>query len=102
MTVTTRIGLVGDYDRSVPAHEAIPVALKLAQEALGFALQWEWVPTEEIQNASRIGAFDGLWCVPASPYRNMEGALCAIQFAREQARPFLGTCGGFQHAIVEY
>ncbi len=26
----------------------------------------------------------------------------AIQFAREQRRPFLGTCGGFQHAVLEY
>jgi CTP synthase (UTP-ammonia lyase) len=32
----------------------------------------------------------------------MEGALRAIRFAREQGRPFLGTCGGFQHAIIEY
>jgi CTP synthase (UTP-ammonia lyase) len=32
----------------------------------------------------------------------MEGALAAIQFARESGRPFLGTCGGFQHALVEF
>jgi len=32
----------------------------------------------------------------------MDGALRGIQFAREQARPFLGTCGGFQHALIEY
>ena len=102
MTMVTRIGLVGDYDKTVPAHRAIPVALELAKKALGSSIQWEWVPTEEVQNTSRIRGFDGLWCVPASPYRSMEGALCAIQFAREQGRPFLGTCGGFQHAIVEY
>jgi CTP synthase (UTP-ammonia lyase) len=28
--------------------------------------------------------------------------LRAIRFAREQQRPFLGTCGGFQHAVLEY
>ncbi len=39
---------------------------------------------------------------PAVPYRNMDGALRAIRFAREARRPFLGTCGGFQHAVVEY
>ncbi|MNQ95914.1 CTP synthase [compost metagenome] len=32
----------------------------------------------------------------------MDGALLAIRFAREQRRPFLGTCGGFQHAVLEY
>lgn len=32
----------------------------------------------------------------------MERALAAIQFARENGTPFLGTCGGFQHALIEY
>jgi CTP synthase (UTP-ammonia lyase) len=32
----------------------------------------------------------------------MDGALRAIRFAREAQRPFLGTCGGFQHAVIEY
>lgn len=31
----------------------------------------------------------------------MEGALRAIRFAREHNVPFLGTCGGFQHALIE-
>ncbi len=65
-------------------------------------MAFDWVPTEEILDASRVMDFSGLWCVPASPYRSMEGALTAIRFARENRRPFLGTCGGFQHAIIEY
>ena len=32
----------------------------------------------------------------------MTGALDAIGFARETKRPFLGTCGGFQHALIEF
>jgi CTP synthase (UTP-ammonia lyase) len=35
--------------------------------------------------------FDALWCAPASPYKSMQGALQAIQFAREQGWPFIGT-----------
>lgn len=102
MTAATRIGLIGDYKATVPAHQAIPIALQLAGDALGVAVKHEWVSTEEILDSSRVVDFDGLWCVPASPYRSMEGALLAIQFARENGRPFLGTCGGFQHAIIEY
>jgi CTP synthase (UTP-ammonia lyase) len=102
MTASTRIGLIGDYKAAVPAHQAIPIALQLAGEALNVAVQYEWIPTEEIVNPSHVAAFNGLWCVPASPYRSMEGALLAIRFARENGRPFLGTCGGFQHAIIEY
>jgi CTP synthase (UTP-ammonia lyase) len=97
-----RIGLVGDRDGSVPAHRAIPEALRLAAEALAVPVAFEWVPTESIEDGARIAGFDGLWCVPASPYRSMDGALRAIELARVRRRPFLGTCGGFQHAIVEY
>ena len=43
-----------------------------------------------------------MWTVPASPYENTAGALDAIRFARETRRPFLGTCGGFQHALIEF
>ena len=49
-----------------------------------------------------MSSFDGFWAVPATPYKDMGGALSAIKFARENNIPFLGTCGGFQHAVVEY
>jgi len=40
--------------------------------------------------------------VPASPYQSFDGALAAIRRARENRIAFLGTCGGYQHAILEY
>jgi len=96
------IGLIGDHSESMPAHRAIPVALQRAAEMSAVAVEFEWVPTEQVVSGARVARFDGLWCVPASPYRNMAGALIAIRHARERAVPFLGTCGGFQHAVVEY
>ena len=102
MTSPVFIGLIGDYDDGVPAHRAIPRALDLAAGTLGVPVTAEWIPTPEIRDESRVAHCDGLWCVPASPYRSMDGALRAIRFARENARPFLGTCGGFQHAVIEY
>ena len=97
-----RIALIGDHDPAVLAHQAIPRALALAAAAAGVAVAPEWVPTEEITHDARVAAFHALWCVPASPYRHTGGALRAIRFARERHRPFLGTCGGFQHALLEY
>jgi CTP synthase (UTP-ammonia lyase) len=92
-----RAALVGDYDATVVAHRAIPEALRLAHA------DYEWIHTTSLQNPSdRLAGFDGIWCVPASPYADMQGALDAIRFAREQKIPFLGTCGGFQHALIEY
>lgn len=96
------VGLIGDRDQAVPSHQAIPLALQRAAEELRVEVAFQWIPTDEVTSVARISWFDGLWCVPASPYRSMDGALLAIRHAREHAVPFLGTCGGFQHSLVEY
>lgn len=98
-----KLALVGDYSPDVVAHEAIPRALQLAATAEGVQLVWHWVPTADIQKPARkLAEFAAVWLVPASPYESMAGALGAVQWARETARPFLGTCGGFQHALIEF
>ncbi len=102
MKQTVQIGLIGDHDPTVTAHKAIPLALRLAADAGAVTVNIAWVPTAEIRRPGQVSRFDGLWCVPATPYRSMDGALLAIRHAREQQVPFLGTCGGFQHAIIEY
>lgn len=97
------VALVGDYKPSVPAHQAIPIALNLAAAHHGVSIKATWVPTSQIQSPEdELACYHGIWCVPASPYENTLGALKAIRFAREQQVPFLGTCGGFQHALMEY
>ena len=102
MKAAVKVGLIGDFDSSVPAHQAIPWALTSAGDECGVQVAVEWVPTDEIRGTGRLSRFDGIWCVPASPYRSMDGALLGIRYARESKVPFLGTCGGFQHAVIEY
>ena len=99
-----RVGLIGDHDPTVTAHRAIPIALSLATEATGLEVEPTWVHTSTIPDPADefLSVYDGVWCVPASPYSNTDGALRAIRYARETATSFLGTCGGFQHAALEY
>src|SRR6218665_3964784 len=98
-----RVALIGDFNAEIVAHRAIPRALALPRERPGIGVDWDWVDPVPIAGAPRqLAGFAGIWCVPGSPYRNMDGALAAIRFARETKRPFLGTCGGFQHALVEF
>ena len=98
-----RVALIGDYREDVIAHRAIPVALRLAAEACDVVIAENWIHTSRISDAPRqLAGFHGVWCVPASPYANMQRALEAIRFARESGMPFLGTCGGFQHALIEW
>ena len=61
------IGLIGDYDQSVPAHQAIPGALQRTATTLQLDVRFKWVPTQEITSVAHLAEFDGLWCVPASP-----------------------------------
>jgi CTP synthase (UTP-ammonia lyase) len=104
MMNVVRIGLIGDHDPAVTAHRAIPEALRLAAQGVGRALEPVWVGTATLGDdpPARLADFAGLWCVPASPYADTDAALAAIRFARESGRPFLGTCGGFQHALLEH
>jgi len=96
-----KVGLIGDYKESVTAHQAIPTALKLAADQIGTPVEFKWLHSNELQQ-SQLPDYAALWCVHASPYENTENVLQAIKFARHENVPFLGTCGGYQHAALEY
>jgi CTP synthase (UTP-ammonia lyase) len=99
-----RIALIGDRSEEIVAHRAIPVALQRAAEALDVNVAWDWLHSSTLRDplAGQLDGYAGIWCVPGSPYQNTRGVLDAIRFARTRPRPFLGTCGGFQHAVIEY
>ena len=97
------IALIGDHDPSITAHRAIPLALELAARTEGLPVEWSWIPTADLADSiSAIDQMAGVWCVPGSPYVSAAGALAAIRHARITQLPFLGTCAGFQHALLEY
>lgn len=102
-----RLAIIGDFDRGVTAHEGIDVSLARVQQTSWPDLSWEWwhtstLPVHPLELTDAIGVPDGIWCAPATPYAKIEGALAAIRYARESDTPFLGTCGGFQHAVIEF
>jgi CTP synthase (UTP-ammonia lyase) len=99
---TLRIALVGDFNPEVIAHQAIPLAIDDAAAVQELTADYDWLATADINSADDLVGYDAIWLVPASPYKNAEGAFIAIRYARENSVPFLGTCGGFQHAIIEY
>jgi CTP synthase len=65
-------------------------------------VKYDWLATPSIASGEALAEYDAIWVVPGSPYRHPEGAFTAIRYARENSIPFLGTCGGFQHAVIEY
>lgn len=102
MSQQIRLALIGDHNPAILAHQAIPLALNLAAQTFDLNIHTTWLNTDAIDSQRSLDEFDAFWCVPGSPYLSTEGALRAIRFAREQRKPFLGTCGGFQHTIIEY
>ena len=100
MATTTRIGIIGDYNPGNPTHVATNEGIQHAAQLLGeWSFESSWLSTDQRQ---QFGEYQGLLCSPGSPYRSLEGALLGIQYAREQKIPFLGTCGGSQHLVLEY
>jgi len=102
MTTLVNIAIVGDRDDGIAAHRAIPLALAHAASTLDVDLVFDWVASDAIRDVGGLAAFDAFWVAPGSPYRSLDGALRAIGHARMAGRPFLGTCGGFQHALLEF
>lgn len=98
------VGVVGDYRSEAASHRATTAALHHAAEAEGIEVEVTWIPTTEIGSSDEpmLGGFQALLVAPGSPYRSMEGALSAITFARIGNVPLLGTCGGFQHVVLEF
>jgi CTP synthase (UTP-ammonia lyase) len=95
---TATIALVGDRSQNVRAHARIPLLVESLGRREGIALDPYWIPTDEVGDG--LDRFDGIWIVPGSPYRSAEGAIRAARTAREREIPLLGTCGGFQHAVL--
>jgi len=99
------IAVIGDFNSSNRSHAATDQAIHHCCEALGLSVQHGWIGTEQLarpEGLNLLAGVGGLWIAPGSPYRSMEGALAAIRLAREGGIPLLGTCGGFQHLILEY
>ncbi|WP_428943863.1 CTP synthase C-terminal region-related (seleno)protein [Pantoea sp. FN060301] len=102
MKSPVRIALVGDYRPAAVAHQAIPPAIDLAAASLNLPVTAEWVATDTLTHPALLENFDAIWVVPGSPYKNDRGAWLAITYARQNNVPFLGSCGGFQYALIEY
>lgn len=96
-----RIKILGDFVLSSQPHIATNAAVDLSIRTQNAKIEYEWIRTDAISYADITGS-DGFLVAPGSPYRDMTKVLKAIKHAREKGVPVLGTCGGFQHMVLEY
>ena len=104
MADSVRIGVLGDFDPKSPTLPAVDKSLQHAAAKLGVTVEPTWLPTPSLLEPDiekTLEKFDGIWAAPGSPYKSFDGMLQGIEFARRRDWPFLGTCGGFQYALLE-
>jgi CTP synthase (UTP-ammonia lyase) len=99
------IAIVGDWDRGKLAHFATDAGLYHAAAPFRQPIDLRWVSTEVVRErgaARALAGFDGIFGAPGSPFASADGMLAAIRLARETDVPYLGTCAGFQYALIEF
>ncbi len=104
VTEPVRIGIIGDFNPEFRSHHATNDSLQHAAHKLEMKVESAWVSTPSLLEPTAratLDSFDGLWASAGSPYKSFDGMLKGIEFARVHDRPFLGTCGGFQYALIE-
>ncbi|HMK96269.1 MAG TPA: hypothetical protein VK425_01920 [Acidimicrobiales bacterium] len=97
-----RVALVGDRSPDVQAHTRIPAIIDFVNASAGDPVEVYWLHSTAVTSPLDVARFDGVWVVPGSPYESMSGVLTAIEGARLAGVPLLGTCGGFQHILIEF
>lgn len=104
MSESLRIGILGDFNPEFRSHHATNDSLQHTARKLEFKVDSEWLPTPSLLGpgaAATLDSFDGLLAAAGSPYKSFDGMLKGIEYARVHDRPFIGTCGGFQYALIE-
>lgn len=91
------IVVLGDRDPRFLTHRELDAALTVFPAHV----RARWVGTDQ-SAALRTSEADGVWVVSGSPYRNDDAVISAIASARTSGQPFLGTCSGFQYAVIEF
>lgn len=89
------IAVLGDRNTDHLTHREIDATLEL----MPADVDARWLPSPEAGSAVEA---DGLWVAPGTPYRDGEAVLAQIRRARTAGMPILGTCGGFQHMLLEF
>ena len=100
-----KIALVGKYVSLPDAYLSLVESLKHAGYTFDADVEVVWVNAEEVTEKNvreKLKDVDGIAVPGGFGNRGVDGKMVAIQYAREQRRPFIGVCLGMQLAAVEF
>lgn len=95
------IAIIGEFDKSLPAHATKLDAVKHSAKYIGAEVEATWLPSMEADDGV-CDEFDGVWLAAGRAYENFHAVNSVIKEARERSIPLLGTCRGFQQMVLEF
>jgi CTP synthase len=106
-TYEIKIGLVGKYNELQDAYKSIYESFIHAGavnecRVIVDPIHSEMLEDEYATVAKRLNVYDGILVAPGFGHRGIEGKIKAIQYLREDKKPFFGICLGMQCAVVEF
>ncbi len=99
-----RVAIVGKYVKLADAYKSINESLIHGGMAHDVRVLIEYVNSESLEDGdmSALADVDGILVPGGFGDRGTLGKILAIQYARENNKPFLGICLGMQMAVVEF
>jgi len=105
-TDRVKIAAVGKYTGHDDAYKSINEAFVHAGIANDCNVDVEWVDSESFETGASpeevLSQYDGILIGPGFGSRGIEGKIKAVQYARENKKPFFGICLGLQMAVAEF
>lgn len=105
LSKTITVGLVGKYVELPDAYLSLVESMKHAGITYDTDIEIDWIDSEALTGDAMVEAckaLDAIVVPGGFGTRGIDGKIDAIQYARENNVPFLGTCLGMQLAAVEF
>jgi CTP synthase len=101
-----KIALIGKYAGLADSYVSMTEALRHSGAGCQTRVQISYLEAEKFEEKPEeletLKDFDGIFVPYGFGSRGGEGKIAAIRYAREEDKPFLGVCFGFQLAVVEF
>jgi CTP synthase len=104
---TVRICLIGKYTGLQDSYLSVIKALRHAAIACEHQLDLQWVEATDLEEQNeeawnKVKEAQGIIVPGGFGNRGFDGKTLAAQYCRENNKPYLGVCLGFQAIVVEY
>lgn len=99
------IGVVGKYTDLIESYKSLDEALRHAAIKNQVKLNLTYIDAEDLEKGSNTDLLKevaGILVPGGFGSRGTEGKIKAIQYARENNKPFFGICLGLQLAMIEF